>query len=90
MDIKKVIKDAVKDKRVIIGYNRVMREIKTKKPRMVVTANNIPRNRLENIIYNAKIAKVEVFEYPDDSLNLGLICGKPFTVSVLAIKGSEK
>ena len=90
MDVKKIIKDAIKQNRIIIGYNRVIKEIKTKKPKIIVYANNIPKNKLENIIHNAQIAKIDVKEYPSDNINLGLFCGKPFQVSVLAIKGSEK
>ena len=90
MDIKKLVKDSVKEGRVVIGYNRVIKELKTRKPRYIVSSKNIPKSMMENIIHNAKISKVEVLEYPEDSLNLGLICGKPFPVSVLAIKGSER
>jgi len=90
MDLKKIIKDAIKDNRVTLGYDRVIKEIKTKKPKTVIHANNIPKDKLENIIHNSKLVKIDVREYPGDNVNLGLFCGKPFSVSVLAIKGSEK
>lgn len=86
MELAKVIKNAVRDDRIILGYNRVIKEVKTKKPKLIIYANNIPKDKLENIIHNAKLTKVDVQEYPDDSVNLGLVCGKPFSVSVLAIK----
>ena len=41
MDVKKIIKDAIKQNRIIIGYNRVIKEIKTKKPKIIVYANKI-------------------------------------------------
>ena len=90
MDLKKVIKDAVRDNKIILGYNRVIREIKTGKSKIIIYANNIPKDKLDNIIHNTKLVKIDVKEYPDDSVNLGLVCGKPFSVSVLTIKGSEK
>ncbi len=86
MELTKIIKNAVKENKVILGYNRTIKEIKTKKPKLVVYANNIPKDKLENIIHNTKLAKIDVEEYPDDSVNLGLVCGKPFSVSVLVIK----
>jgi len=90
VDIKKSIKDAIKNDRVILGYDRTIKEIKTKKPKMVVYANNIPKNRLKNIIHNTKLTEIDTEEYPGDNVSLGLICGKPFSVSILVIKGNEK
>lgn len=90
MDLNKTIKEAVKDNRVVFGYKSVIKEIKTGKPKLVVHSNNLPSDKLENILHNSKISKITVEEYPKDNLELGLVCGKPFSVSVLAIKGSEK
>jgi len=90
VDLKKIIKDAVRDDRAILGYDKTMKELKTKKPKMIIHANNLPKEKLENITHNSKLLGVDVKEYPDDNVNLGLFCGKPFSVSVLAIKGSEK
>lgn len=86
MDLIKVIKDAVKENKVVLGYNSVIKLIKTEKPKAIIYANNIPKNKLENIIHNTNFTKIDVMGYQDDSINLGLVCGKPFSVSVLAIK----
>lgn len=90
MDLTKLIQESVKKNQVILGYNRVIKSIKVNNPKLIVLANNIPKERKENIEHNAKIAKIDVKVYPNDNINLGLICGKPFGVSVLAIKGSGK
>lgn len=90
MDLNKSIKTALKEGRVVMSYKNVLRELKTKKLKVIIYANNIPRENLNNLIHNAELTKTEVKEFPGDNVNLGLICGKPFSVSVLAIKGSEK
>jgi large subunit ribosomal protein L30e len=90
MDLNKVIKNALREKRVIMGYKKVLQGLKSKSFKFVVYANNIPKDKLSNVIHNAKITKTELKEYPGNNVDLGLICGKPFSVSVLAIKGSEK
>jgi len=89
VELKKIIKDAIKDNKVIMGYNKVIKKIKVKQLKLVVYANNIPKDKLDNIVYNAKLSGVDVKEYPDDNVNLGLFCGKPFSVGVLAIEGSK-
>jgi len=90
MSLTSLIQEKVKTKEVVLGYNRVLKMLKTGKPKMVVIANNIPKDMKETIMHNARLAKVEVKEFENDNVNLGLVCGKPFSVSVLAIKGSDK
>lgn len=88
MDLSNLIREKVKRKEVVIGYNNVIKLLKTGKPRMIVISNNIPSDKKDVIIHNAKLSKVEIKEFDNDSVSLGLVCGKPFSVSVLAIKGS--
>jgi len=90
MDLTEIIKIKTKENKVILGFNTVMKFIKTGNPELIVVANNFPDDKRKIIEHNAKIAKVELKEYSNDSVNLGLVCGKPFTVGVLAIKRSKK
>ncbi|MCX8179259.1 MAG: 50S ribosomal protein L30e [Candidatus Aenigmarchaeota archaeon] len=90
MSLTRIIQDKIKTKEVILGYNRVMKQLKTGKIKMIVFAKNLPENKKQEIIYNANLAKVEVKEFDGDNVNLGLTCGKPFSVSVLAIKERDK
>lgn len=90
MDITKLIKTKVKENRIILGYRTVIKSIKTSRPELIVFANNIPEEKRRMIEHTAKIARIEIKEYPNDGVNLGLVCGKPFPVSVLAIKRGKK
>jgi large subunit ribosomal protein L30e len=90
MNLTSLIQEKVKANEVVIGYNRVMKLLKTGKPKMIIIANNMPKERKEALLHNAKLSKVEVKEFDNDNVNLGLVCGKPFSVSALAIKGSDK
>ncbi len=89
-DLTKLIQEKVKLNHVILGYNNVVKAVKSKNLELIVISNNIPKERREIIEHNAKVAKVSVKNFDNDSVNLGLICGKPFTVSILAIKGNQK
>ena len=90
MDLEKTIKENLKEDKVIIGFKSVIKILKKGSPQMIVLANNIPEENKKMIIHNAQISNVEIKEYQNDSVNLGLVCGKPFPVSVLAIKRSKK
>jgi len=90
MDLTEIIKTKTKENKIILGYKTVMKLIKNSNPELIIVANNFPDDKRKIIEHNTKIAKVELKEYPNDSVNLGLVCGKPFTVGVLAIKRSKK
>jgi large subunit ribosomal protein L30e len=90
MDLTDIIKAKTKENKVILGYNTVIKSIKTGNPELIVISNNFPDDKRKIIEHNAKISKVELKEYPNDSVNLGLVCGKPFAVGILAIKRSKK
>ena len=90
MDLTDIIKAKTKENKVILGYNIVIKSIKIGNPELIVISNNFPDDKRKIIEHNAKISKVELKEYTNDSVNLGLVCGKPFTVGVLAIKRSKK
>lgn len=87
MTITKLIKEKIKQGKVIIGYDTVIKAIKMGHPKLIVFANNLPEGRIKTVKHNARIARIEVKAYPKNSTDLGLICGKPFPVSILAIKG---
>jgi large subunit ribosomal protein L30e len=90
MELTDLIKEKSKENKLIIGYDTVMKFIKNENPELVILANNFPDDKKKIIEHNAKLAKVEVKEYPNDSVNLGLVCGKPFSIGVLAIKRTKK
>ena len=90
MELVKLIKEKNKEGKVILGYKNVIKSLKSNKPELVVIANNIPEDNRRMIELNAEISKVQVKEYSKDNVNLGLLCGKPFSVSVLAIKRGKK
>jgi large subunit ribosomal protein L30e len=80
------IRSAVSKGDVIIGYRESIKYIKSNTPKLVVIANNIPDRMKKNLedILAVSGAKLEMFE--KDSVSLGVLCGKPFPISVLVIK----
>lgn len=90
MKLGELIKEKLKQERVVLGFKAVMKFIKTGQPELVIIANNLPEEKRKMLEYNAKMSKVRVEKYPDDSFSLGLLCGKPFSVGVLAVKRGRK
>jgi large subunit ribosomal protein L30e len=79
------IKNAMKAKKIIMGYRRSLKFIKSNKPKMVIIANNIPEKMRKEIENHTKVFNFEMKIFEGDSKKLGMICGKPYPVTTIVI-----
>jgi large subunit ribosomal protein L30e len=82
----KMLKDAVKEGKVVIGKSSVLRALKTDSLKAVFTSRNCPPGLLRDIQYYSGISKAEVLKFSGDSAQLGQVCGKPFKIAILGIE----
>ncbi|MEM4500450.1 MAG: ribosomal L7Ae/L30e/S12e/Gadd45 family protein [Candidatus Woesearchaeota archaeon] len=83
MEIREKIKEALKENKIVLGYREVLKFIRNNKVEVVILANNVPL-KIKNTILHSNV-KVEIFN--GGSKEIGTICGKPYPISVVAIKG---
>ena len=84
------IKKFIKSKSLIIGTDKTIKGLKLGKIEKVIISSNCPKAVVNNISYYAGLSKAETVKanYPNDEL--GVICKKPFSISVLSIvKGAK-
>ncbi|MGC8812499.1 MAG: ribosomal L7Ae/L30e/S12e/Gadd45 family protein [Candidatus Aenigmatarchaeota archaeon] len=86
MTLAKTIQEAIKNKKAIIGYRESVKYLRTNKAEMIVIAENSPEKIKKEIEHIAKVDGIKL-EIVKDSKELGVICGKPFPVTTLVIKG---
>lgn len=86
MVVTQIIQRALKEGKVIIGYKRSIKFLKTGSPKMVVVSKNIPDEMRMEIKHNAEISKTPVEIFDNTSKELGLICGKTFPITTITIK----
>jgi len=86
IDINKAIASTVKTGKVWLGANNTIKNIKVGKARLVIIAENCPKNIREDIEYYCKFSKIPMIIYKGTSLDLGAACRKPFMVSALTIR----
>ena len=84
-DIERELVNALKTGEVVLGSKRTIKLVKLGKAKAVVIASNTPPKIVSEIMYYAQISKIPVYVYPGTSVELGALCGKPFTVASLAI-----
>jgi len=77
------LKKFLKENKVIIGTNQVMKNLKLGKLKQVYLASNCPGNTKEDIKHYAKLNNVKVNELKENNEQLGVVCRKPFSISVL-------
>jgi len=81
VNVDKSLIKAVKTGKVIIGANRTIEAAADGSAKMVVLASNCP----EDIKTKIQATNVPVLDYQGTSVELGPVCGKPFTIAAMAI-----
>ena len=80
------IKTLLKENKEIIGTERVLKGLRLNTIGKVFVALNCNEETLGNIESLAKLSKVEIIKLKQPNDELGIICKKPFSISVLGIK----
>ncbi|MCW1311209.1 MAG: ribosomal L7Ae/L30e/S12e/Gadd45 family protein [Candidatus Rehaiarchaeum fermentans] len=80
MEITEEIKKALKDNRLTIGYRSTLKAVRKNLVKRVVIAKNAP-DRIRKEI--SSIKDIELINVEEDSEMLAIMCGKPFTVSMV-------
>jgi len=86
MEIDRGIRIAVDTGDVILGSEKSIQSLKLGKGQLTVVARNSPKEILEDIEYHSKLSEIPVHIHEGTSVELGSVCGKPFSVATLLIK----
>ena len=87
IDVNKAIATTVRTGKIFLGANKTVRNAKVGKVKLVIVAANCPKIAREDIEYYCKLSDIPLVTYNGTSIDLGAVCGKPFMVSALAIRG---
>jgi len=79
------IKKLVKEKKVIIGIERTIKNLKLGRIDKVIMSSNCAKNTLEDIGYYAGLNSTETVKVSYSNEELGVICKKPFSISVISV-----
>jgi len=84
-DLKTEINDAMRTGKITIGAKSVSGALLNSNPKLILVSSNCPNNVEEEIVYYSKLSNVPYKMLPNDSLELGSMCGRPFPVSTLGV-----
>ena len=85
MDVDRGIRVAVDTGDVTLGSEKSIQSLKLGKGQLVVVAANAPKDILEDVEYYARLSEITCHIYDGTSVDLGSVCGKPFTVATLIV-----
>ena len=80
------IRKAIKEEKAVIGTKSIIKELKLGKLSKVYVTINCPKNIKEDVKRYADISGAEVIEINQPNDELGILCKKPFSISLLGIK----
>ncbi len=79
------LKTALRTGKVVLGARQTIKYVKLGKAKAAIVASNAPSVIKRDVLYYAKFANIPVYVFEGTSYELGSLCGKPFSVSALAI-----
>ncbi len=80
------IKKLLKEERLVMGKDEVLKGLRGSSVKKVFMAKNTPEDLKQDVNHYAEIAGVEVVELKQDNAELGDICKRPHYIAVLAVK----
>jgi large subunit ribosomal protein L30e len=78
-DINKVLRNVLSTGKVVIGSRQTTDAVKNGKAQVVVVSSNCFEKTMN------EVKGVPVINYPGTNVDLGIACGKPFSIAALAV-----
>ncbi len=82
MDMNRALRQVVQTGEVHFGVRQAKKALKDRTAQLIVVPENIPDPTLDEL---RTISKVPLVRFAGTNFELGTVCGKPFSVSVLTV-----
>jgi len=86
MDLDRALLITTRTGKVTYGFKESLEILRSGKAKLVILTQNLPREREEKIRHYAKISGIPILQYNGSSLDLGVVCEKPFPISVMVVR----
>jgi large subunit ribosomal protein L30e len=84
------LRNTIDTGKLIYGTNESKKECLIGEPKLLVVSSTMDHKDKELFSYYAKLLDIRLIEYPEGSIELGSVCGKPFGISVIVILNEGK
>ncbi len=85
MNINVELRLAVDTGEVSIGYRSTYKTIASNKAKLVIVPKKGNNNIIDDIKHLCKVSNIKLIEFDGNAIDLGNICGKPYSINAIAI-----
>jgi large subunit ribosomal protein L30e len=85
MDLDRGIRVAVDTGNVTLGSSKSIQALKLGRGKLVIMAGNCPDEVEKDVMLYSRLSEIPVYIYDGSSVELGSVCGKPFTVVTMIV-----
>ena len=92
LSIERELKNLIKTGKYTLGARSTIKAVATGRAKMVIIAKNAPPELRDRVLYYARLGGIPVYTFEGTSQDLGVVCGKPFKISMIAVidEGSSR
>jgi len=84
------LKDSIKEnKKLTIGKETTIKQLKLGKLEKIYMARNCESNLVKDVEYYSRIAGISAEKTELSSEELGILCKKPFNISIVGVKKAD-
>jgi large subunit ribosomal protein L30e len=90
-EVNRELQKALSSGKVLIGSKETLKAFNSKEAKVIIHASNCPgviRRVFESAGENGNEEPI-IYEYPANSIELGLVCGKPYPIASLCITDTK-
>lgn len=80
------VRAAIKEKNVVIGTDETMKLLRKEKVKKVYLASNVGAGVRQDMQHYGAIGQVPVVDLDITNEQLGTLCKKPFSISVISVR----
>jgi len=84
-DVNRELQKVVSSGEILIGSKETIKALRRKEAKIVIHASNCPEEIKKVFNDKKENGEITIYEYPANSLELGLACGKPYAIASLCI-----
>jgi len=84
------LRKALEEKKVILGSRRSIKYLKLGKVKTIMLASNCPEETKKDVEHYTKLTGIKLENFDGTAKQLGVACGKPFSITTLAILSETK
>ncbi|MDO8625798.1 MAG: 50S ribosomal protein L30e [Candidatus Diapherotrites archaeon] len=89
-DAVREIRRSVDTGKVVFGVRETQKNVLKGNGQLIIVSASCPKTTQEKISHWSTMFDIPVFEYPGKGLELGSVCGKPFSIATLLVLDAGK